>query len=165
MRGSGVWHMTASTAGRRSPARIWIGPSRILVYTTRHSRAGLERSPDARCAFKTITRQISARATQNRPMFGWLPDMSYWPHQFAMLQSTSSYTSCSTAHTPSQEVCRRFNSGHCTKQRCRYAHSCSGCGGPHVLINCGQRIGSLATGQSRSPPRPTASHTLQTKRY
>ena len=101
----------------------------------------------------------------NRPMFGWLPDMAYWPHQyqFAALQPASTSCSTPTAHAPSQEVSRRFNNGHCTKQGRRYAHSCWGCGGPHALINCVQRNGSLVTGQSRSLPRSTASHTQQAR--
>ena len=119
----------------------------------------------ARCA---VCLQDDDAASQcprnpNRLMVGWLPDPTLcWPNQFVHPGVPVS------RHTPTplaggQEVCRRFNHGHCTKQRCRYAHSCSGCGGPHAHIHCTQKGGPLPGRRSRSPLRPSAGQNLPAK--
>ena len=58
-----------------------------------------------------------------------------------------------------QEVCRNFNAYRC---RCRYAHVCSDCRGPHTAVSCPLQQSSSAgrgpTGRSRPPPRPRQPH-------
>ena len=49
------------------------------------------------------------------------------------------------------EVCRQFNGVRgCRFSRCRYAHLCERCHGPHPVMGCGDRQQPM--GRSRSPP-------------
>ncbi|XP_057206534.1 uncharacterized protein LOC130564470 [Triplophysa rosa] len=41
-----------------------------------------------------------------------------------------------TINTSVYEVCRSFNANRCTRQRCRYLHACTYCGGAHARIVC-----------------------------
>ena len=58
------------------------------------------------------------------------------------------------------EVCRNFNAGRCRYSRCRFAHLCSDCGGPHPALSCPRQLAVPASqGPLRSRPSPRARNT------
>ena len=105
----------------------------------------------SRCSF-CLQDDSQCPRNPSRALFGWLPEVTGWPQQltFAGIPSTRPLTGQSTA----QEACRRYNDGRCNRQRCKYAHCCSSCGGAHPAFRCQQRPAPVP-GRSRSPARPT----------
>ncbi len=86
----------------------------------------------------------------NRLIYGWGPECSPWPPQgppgYSVYQSPP-------------EICRRFNNGRYKKPTCRYRHTCSGCQGSHVFVDCPDKRAGQAADRSRSPRRlPPRAH-------
>ncbi|KAI2646202.1 Pro-Pol polyprotein [Labeo rohita] len=59
---------------------------------------------------------------------------SYVPHSSKALLSTS--TCLRSSSPPSSQICMSFNASRCTRQRCRFMHLCSYCGGVHAHLIC-----------------------------
>src|SRR5437762_13588943 len=46
-----------------------------------------------------------------------------------------------TASSGKKEPCRNWNSVRgCTWKQCGYRHQCSGCGGPHPVVQCTKKV-------------------------
>ena len=100
-----------------------------------------------RCSFclQDDHRAADCPRDPNRPVFGWFPGMSPWPVHSVAPQLLPPQQASDRA--PHAEICRRYNDGKCKQQHCKYRHACSGCCGPHMLLECPQ------PGRDRSPRR------------
>ena len=97
-----------------------------------------------RCAYCLQDDHMAAACPRNPARTGaWGPP--FWPGQ----------PHGGTPVTPSQEICRNFNSGKCRKSNCWYTHACLVCQEPHAAVACPRRRQSSGKGfRSRSPHAP-----------
>ena len=69
----------------------------------------------------------------NPMMVGWFHPPVALPQPLGLGGTTPTLPSASPK-APGADICRNFNAGRCRFSRCRFAHSCSDCAGPHAAL-------------------------------
>ena len=84
------------------------------------------------CGYCLQDDHTSQRCPQNpdQPWMAWLSGTAPW--QGPQIPPTGRPT-CRF-----DELCHRFNEGHCRLATCQYMHACRGCGGTHPAVSCCQ---------------------------
>ena len=146
--------MTVSSGGKCWLGRTSTGQFPTRDYIMRHSRAARKSCSDASTASQ---RTMAARVVQHpNPMIvGWFHPPVALPQPLGLGGTTPTLPSASPK-APGADISRNFNAGWCRFSRCRFAHSCSDCAGPHAALNCPRR--------TAAPQRPLRNRAFQRTR-